>query len=128
MLSPAVAAAFEELVREQGASPPEDDNGTSHVRFEGSSATAASIIRTIPGDWTEDAFHETELIDGTGQGVDIELTSALWVHEKERAILVCVDHWQAGLHGRLTVYPDDASFVAARAVQLAESEAHPTAC
>ncbi|MGZ3455562.1 MAG: hypothetical protein ACXWUG_04485 [Polyangiales bacterium] len=75
-------------------------------------SSASAIVAVLPGTWELDRYEEEELIDATGEGIDLEWTSELWLASDERAIFACVDHWQAGLIGTLTVFADEASFAA----------------
>ncbi|MEI8257379.1 MAG: hypothetical protein WCJ30_17020 [Deltaproteobacteria bacterium] len=50
------------------------------------------------------------LCDDTGEGVDYESESAVYACTAERAIFDYDEHWQAGLSGSITIYPDDNAY------------------
>jgi len=116
-LTPQWRQAFHRLAAEQRASAPTalSPNAWS-VTIDGSMSSASAVVAALPGEWELDRYEEEELVDAAGEGIDLEWTSELWIAERERAIFACVDHWQAGLIGTVTVFADEAAFSATRAV------------
>jgi hypothetical protein len=115
-LTPTWKEAFRRLAAEQRASAPTALSANAwSVTIDGSMSSASAVVAALPGDWELDRYEEEELLDAAGEGIDLEWTSELWVAEGERAIFACVDHWQAGLIGTVTVFSDEAAFSATRA-------------
>jgi hypothetical protein len=123
-LTPSFRTAFVRLASEHRCSPAQlDARGAWVLSIDGSMSSASAIVASLPGAWELDLYEEEELVDATGEGIDLEWTSEVWVSPDQRAILACIDHWQAGLIGTITVLPDQASFVQMRTL-LAERDSH----
>jgi hypothetical protein len=115
-LTPSWREAFRRLAAEQRASAPTALSANAwSVTIDGSMSSASAVVAALPGEWELDRYEEEELIDAAGEGIDLEWTSELWIAAGERAIFACVDHWQAGLIGTVTVFSDEAAFSATRA-------------
>lgn len=114
-------AAFGRLVLEHRLPPASPDAaGRWRLRIDCAQCSASAIVAALPGEWTLERYEEEELVDATGSGIDLEWTSEVWLAPGERAILACVDHWQAGLCGALELHPTDESFAAACRAVLAD--------
>lgn len=114
-LSPTWQTAFRLLERHDRAEPAERRaDGTWTQELSCISASPAAVIARLPGTWVQ--IHEAleDMLDGTGSAIDVETEQALWACDEERALFHYVDHWQAGLLGRIHVFPDDASYRRAR--------------
>jgi hypothetical protein len=121
-LTPSWREAFVRLAAEQRSSLPSPLVGQGarepcgwSATIDGSMSSASAIVAALPGSWELDCYEEEELLDAAGEGIDLEWTAELWIAEDERAIFACVDHWQAGLIGTLTVFADEAAFSEMRA-------------
>jgi hypothetical protein len=111
-LTPAWREALDRLRVEQPILVPKSDPRALHaIAIEGSMSSASAIVAGFPGTWELDRYEEEELVDATGEGIDLEWTSEVWVCAQEHAIFACIDHWQAGLFGTLTLFADRASFL-----------------
>ena len=97
-----------------------DPDPTPHPRAAAAGAwsvsglCSASSVRDLtdvaPGVWHHVASVEEEMIDNSGEAVDVEWTAGVHVARGERAVLAWCEHWQAGLYASLTVYATDEAF------------------
>jgi hypothetical protein len=112
-------AAFERLVAEAEAEPPTSDGGCWSVRFDWVMARTEHVRALLPGRFERVAEYWEDMFDDSGESVNYESESAVYACDEQRAIFQYCDHWQAGLGGSVTVYPDDAAYQAARAQAIA---------
>lgn len=114
---PAWCVAFERLVSEARTDPPGLDlQGGWSVDLMGSS-TPERVVAMLPGEW--------ELV---GLFEETELTMAAFACEAERGVVFTQDHFQAGLFGKVAVYPDSASYERARDEASARCERDEFGC
>jgi len=88
-------------------------DGRVVVRWSCASTDAHRIASVFGARFELEHYDEDEMIDNTGEGVDIETATRVDVCAEHRAILESVMHWQAGFCGTLTVHPDRGSYDAA---------------
>ena len=99
-------AAFATLEKAEGANAALLlGSGAWHQSFECLGGSTRGLPTLLPGAYEQIVREEEDLLDGNGDAIDVELATEVWVCESERALLSCVDHWQAGLCGGLTVFP-----------------------
>lgn len=104
-------ALVEHLLCEEEADHAEHlPDGRIVVRWSCASTDAHRIARAFGARFELEHYAEEELVDGTGEGIDLETATRVDVCAEHRAILESVEHWQAGFCGTLTVHPDRASF------------------
>lgn len=110
---------FDRLVAEAQAEPPVLDDGRWTVRFEWVGVSCGQVLSILPGSFARVAEHWEEMCDHTGECVDFESESGVWACEESVAVFDFTDHWQAGLGGAVTVYPDLGSYREGLAATLA---------
>jgi hypothetical protein len=84
--------------------PVRDTDGSWSLSGFWSRGSARAILSDAPGTWVSLAYVEDEMIDGTGEAVDLESTSGLEIARDALAMFAWTDHWQAGLHATLQVF------------------------
>jgi hypothetical protein len=110
---------FDRLVAEAHAERPILEDGCWIVRFDWVGISSEHILSLLPGHFERAAEHWEDMVDHTGESVDYESESGVWAREEYLAIFEFTDHWQAGLGGSLTVYPDVVSYREALSAAIA---------
>jgi hypothetical protein len=114
--------AFANVAREARSDDlPSNVDGSWTLSVEGLSAPG--ILGMLPGEYVRVVEQWDEMCDDSGECVEFEGETCIWASDDERAIFSYYDHWQAGLSGAVTVYPDANSYVAAREQVIRESRA-----
>lgn len=111
--------AFGRLVVEAEAEQPTHDGGCWSVRFDWVMAPTEHVRALLPGRFERVAEHWEDMFDDSGESVNYESESAVYACDEQRAIFQYADHWQAGLGGSVTVFPDEATYRAACASAIA---------
>ena len=112
-------AAFDRLVAEAEAEPPTSDGGRWSVRFDWVMARTEHVRALLPGRYERVAEHWEDMFDDSGESVNYESESAVYACDEQRVIFQYTDHWQAGLGGSVTLFPDEATYRVACASAIA---------
>jgi hypothetical protein len=109
------SATFARLVREEsGEGPTCDRDECWSVSFSCAMTRVDHVLAMLPGGYDRIFESWEEMCDWSGECVEFESETGVWACDAENAIFSYTAHWQAGLWGSVTVYPNADSYRAAR--------------